>query len=343
MFTGRVTASRRCGLRRTHEPVQHARPFFLGEHLRLHRSAQYLHGVLRARHHALFLGARRSATSAPYRCSWRRSASSSPCTAAAFATVPAYLRDVFGTDASRRHSRRAADGMVGAGVLGPVLVNYIRAYQIDHGVPKAQAYSITMYIMCGLLLIGFICNFAMRPVDSKYPLSGWSARGGAGREQVIMKARLGIHVARGRNSVIVGSVEHAAECFEIISMTRRATPGKGVRHEHQFESRAACRADRRHPDSRDAEIVELHRRAVLDRRLACWACSVRADRSISDDTAPRRDTAQRRAVRTAESRAGIPACGRGKVAVVARSDVAQRRRRPGRASGLINPAGLPEI
>jgi len=47
-------------------------------------------------------------------------------------------------------------------------VNYIREYQIDSGVPKDQAYSVTMYIMCGLLLIGFLCNFAMRAVDEKY-------------------------------------------------------------------------------------------------------------------------------------------------------------------------------
>jgi hypothetical protein len=52
-----------------------------------------------------------------------------------------------------------------AGVLGPVLVNYIRQAQIDHGVPKAQAYSVTMYIMCGVLLVGLICNVLMRPVE----------------------------------------------------------------------------------------------------------------------------------------------------------------------------------
>jgi len=53
-------------------------------------------------------------------------------------------------------------------VLGPVLVNYIRQFQIDHGVARAQAYSITMYIMCALLLVGFLCNFAMRPVNERY-------------------------------------------------------------------------------------------------------------------------------------------------------------------------------
>jgi MFS family permease len=85
-----------------------------------------------------------------------------------FATVPAYLRDVFGTMEVGAIHGALLTAWSAAGVLGPVLVNYIRAYQIDHGVPKAQAYSITMYIMCALLLIGFICNFAMRAVNSKY-------------------------------------------------------------------------------------------------------------------------------------------------------------------------------
>jgi MFS family permease len=99
-----------------------------------------------------------------------------------FATIPAYLRDVFGTyQVGAIHGRLLTAWSV-AGVLGPVLVNYIRAYQIDHGVPKAQAYSVTMFIMCGLLLIGFICNFAMRPVDEKYHyknlMPGAAATGG---------------------------------------------------------------------------------------------------------------------------------------------------------------------
>jgi MFS family permease len=85
-----------------------------------------------------------------------------------FATIPAYLRDMFGTYQVGAIHGRLLTAWSAAGVLGPVLVNYIRQYQIDNGVPKAQAYSITMYIMCGLLLIGFLCNFAMRPVNAKY-------------------------------------------------------------------------------------------------------------------------------------------------------------------------------
>ena len=85
-----------------------------------------------------------------------------------FATIPAYLRDIFGTmHVGAIHGRLLTAWSV-AGVLGPMLVNYIRQYQIDQGIPKAQAYSVTMYIMCGMLLIGFVCNFAMRPVEEKY-------------------------------------------------------------------------------------------------------------------------------------------------------------------------------
>ena len=85
-----------------------------------------------------------------------------------FATIPAYLRDVFGTmHVGAIHGRLLTAWSV-AGVLGPVLVNYIREYQIESGVPKAQAYSITMYIMCALLLVGLLCNLGMRRVAEKY-------------------------------------------------------------------------------------------------------------------------------------------------------------------------------
>jgi len=85
-----------------------------------------------------------------------------------FATIPAYLRDVFGTmHVGAIHGRLLTAWSV-AGVLGPVLVNYIREYQINHGVAKADAYSVTMYLMAGLLVIGFIANFLMREVDSRY-------------------------------------------------------------------------------------------------------------------------------------------------------------------------------
>ncbi len=101
-----------------------------------------------------------------------------------FSTVPAYLRDIFGTMEVGAIHGALLTAWSAAGVLGPVLVNYIRAYQIDHGVPKAQAYTVTMYIMCALLLIGLICNFAMRAVNSKYHYqAGAPAAAPAGSKQ----------------------------------------------------------------------------------------------------------------------------------------------------------------
>ena len=55
-----------------------------------------------------------------------------------------------------------------SGVLGPVLVNYIREYQIGNGVLKAQAYTVTMYIMVGVLLIGCVSNLLVKEVNKKY-------------------------------------------------------------------------------------------------------------------------------------------------------------------------------
>jgi MFS family permease len=85
-----------------------------------------------------------------------------------FATIPAYLRDLFGVANVGAIHGRLLTAWAAAGVAGPVLVNYIRQYQIDHGVAKADAYSVTMYLMAGLLIVGFICNLLVRPVDSRH-------------------------------------------------------------------------------------------------------------------------------------------------------------------------------
>jgi MFS family permease len=82
-----------------------------------------------------------------------------------FATIPAYLRDMFGSLQVGAIHGRLLTAWSTAGVLGPVLVNYIREYEIAHGVPKADAYTTTMHIMAGLLVIGFVCNLLVRPVD----------------------------------------------------------------------------------------------------------------------------------------------------------------------------------
>ena len=88
-----------------------------------------------------------------------------------FATVPAYLRDLFGTMQVGAIHGRLLTAWSAAGIAGPVLVNYIRDYLIKSGVPKAGAYSTTMYIMAGLLIVGAVCNFLVKPVDERFHYS----------------------------------------------------------------------------------------------------------------------------------------------------------------------------
>ena len=85
-----------------------------------------------------------------------------------FATIPAYLRDMFGTIQVGAIHGRLLTAWSTAGVLGPVLVNYIREYEIARGVAKADAYTVTMYIMASLLVAGFICNLLIRGVHQRH-------------------------------------------------------------------------------------------------------------------------------------------------------------------------------
>jgi len=85
-----------------------------------------------------------------------------------FATVPAYLADMFGTQMVGAIHGRFLTAWSAAGIFGPVIVNYIREYQLDHGVARAAVYDITMYVLCALLALGFICNLMIRPVADKH-------------------------------------------------------------------------------------------------------------------------------------------------------------------------------
>jgi MFS family permease len=85
-----------------------------------------------------------------------------------FATVPAYLRDMFGTRYVGAIHGLLLTAWSMAGIFGPVLVNYIRQYNVEHGVAKAAAYNVTMYVMAVLLIVGFFCNLFIRAVDEKH-------------------------------------------------------------------------------------------------------------------------------------------------------------------------------
>jgi MFS family permease len=81
-----------------------------------------------------------------------------------FATVPAYLADVFGTQFVGAIHGRLLTAWSTAGIIGPVVVNYIREAQIAAGVPRESVYDFTMYILAGMLVLGLICNLLVRPL-----------------------------------------------------------------------------------------------------------------------------------------------------------------------------------
>ena len=85
-----------------------------------------------------------------------------------FATVPAYLADLFGTQMVGAIHGRLLTAWATAGIVGPVVVNYMREYQLGLGLPRYQVYNQTMYILAGMLVIGLICNLLIRPVADKW-------------------------------------------------------------------------------------------------------------------------------------------------------------------------------
>ncbi len=85
-----------------------------------------------------------------------------------FATIPAYLADIFGTQMVGAIHGRLLTAWATAGILGPVVVNYMREYQLGLGMPPSQVYNTTMYILAGMLVLGLICNLLVRPLAPKH-------------------------------------------------------------------------------------------------------------------------------------------------------------------------------
>jgi MFS family permease len=85
-----------------------------------------------------------------------------------FATIPAYLKDLFGGyNVSAIHGRLLTAWST-AGIVGPLIVNGILDYYVAHHLNKQEAYPIILHIMTGLLVVGFLANLLVRPVAEKY-------------------------------------------------------------------------------------------------------------------------------------------------------------------------------
>jgi MFS family permease len=88
-----------------------------------------------------------------------------------FATVPAYLADMFGTQFVGAIHGRLLTAWSTAGIVGPFVVLYLREFQLAAGIPRDQLYNTTMYILCAMLIGGLICNYLIKPVDHKWHMS----------------------------------------------------------------------------------------------------------------------------------------------------------------------------
>ncbi len=85
-----------------------------------------------------------------------------------FATIPAYLKDLYGgVNVSAIHGRLLTAWST-AGIVGPLIVNSILDRNAEQHLPAAQAYPVTLHIMAGLMVVGFIANLLVRPVADKY-------------------------------------------------------------------------------------------------------------------------------------------------------------------------------
>jgi MFS family permease len=88
-----------------------------------------------------------------------------------FATVPAYLADVFGTQYVGAIHGRLLTAWSTAGVIGPIVITQIPEMQMRAGVARGTAYAQTLYILAGFLAVGFVCNLLIRPVADKWFIS----------------------------------------------------------------------------------------------------------------------------------------------------------------------------
>jgi MFS family permease len=88
-----------------------------------------------------------------------------------FATIPAYLADMFGTLFVGAIHGRLLTAWSTAGILGPVLVNYLHDSRLAEGITRAHVYDSIFYVLVAMLLIGLIANASIRPVASKWHMS----------------------------------------------------------------------------------------------------------------------------------------------------------------------------
>ncbi len=144
-----------------------------------------------------------------------------------FATVPAYLADMFGTRYVGAIHGRLLTAWSTAGIVGPVIVNYLHDTRVAEGIPRDHVYPFIFYVLAGLLAVGFVCNALIRPVSPKWHMKDDSTqtaladakaafksygigRGGLDAKAGLAWAAVGIPLAWG----VWKTLENAAKIFQ---------------------------------------------------------------------------------------------------------------------------------
>jgi len=122
-----------------------------------------------------------------------------------FATIPAYLADLFGTQFVGAIHGRLLTAWSTAGILGPVVVNYMHDVRLEAGVPFDQVYSSVFYVLAGMLVVGFIANLLVKPVAAKYFMSAeeLAVEKKIAHEKVIVAGDPGASTGGGKSVAIV--------------------------------------------------------------------------------------------------------------------------------------------
>jgi MFS family permease len=129
-----------------------------------------------------------------------------------FATVPAYLADIFGTQFVGAIHGRLLTAWSTAGIVGPVIVNYMHDTRLAQGIAPDKIYGPIFYVLAGLLVAGFIANFLIRPLHEKWNMKE--------EELAVLQAK-----TRGAAEATAGSSAIGGRVFDARAMLAWAAVG----------------------------------------------------------------------------------------------------------------------
>jgi hypothetical protein len=130
-----------------------------------------------------------------------------------FATIPAYLADIFGAGYVGAIHGRLLTAWSVAGLIGPEIVNDFRDHQLAAGVPRAQVYDEAMYVLAALLVAGLACNLSVRklaphwftqvPTTARTPAAKPPGSGGFDARLVLPWLAVGLPLAWGFSQTLL--------------------------------------------------------------------------------------------------------------------------------------------